>query len=90
MTIRLHPVFKWLLLAVFFAWGTILTVLICGDDNPEMPLTLFDFFIIKILAIMSAYSTYKAAEWCYRKDYFPALVRKYIESCDKMEEDDEI
>lgn len=90
MITRLHPVFQWLLLAAFFAWGTILTVVICGDDNPDMPLSLFDFFLIKAMAGMSAYTTYKAADWCYRKDFFPALVRKYIEECDKMEEEDEL
>lgn len=90
MIIRLHPVLQWLLLAAFFAWGTILTVIICGDDNPDMPLSLFDFFLIKIMAGMSTYTTYKAADWCYRKDFFPALVRKYIEECDKMEEEDEL
>lgn len=90
MTTRLHPVLQWLLLAAFVAWATILMIIICGQENPKIPLSLFDFAVLKVMAGMSAYSTYKAAEWCYRKGYFPALVRKYIESSDKMEEEDEI
>lgn len=87
MTIQFHPISQWLLLAMFFAWGTILTILICGDINPEMPLTLFDFLCMKIMAGMSMYTTYKVGEWCYHKGYLPPLVHKYIEYCKRMEGD---
>ena len=42
MTTRLHPVLQWLLLAAFFAWATILMIIICGQENPKIPLSLFD------------------------------------------------
>ncbi len=85
---QLHPMFQWLLVAAFVVWSCVLMVVIFGEDTPDMPLSIVEFFLIKMMGIASAYSTYKAAEWCYRKDYFPTLVRKYIESCDKMEEDE--
>lgn len=86
----LHPVLQWLLVAAFFAWSTVLLVMIVGEDNPEMQFSLFDFFLIKAMAVCSAYTTYKAGEWCYTRAYFPPVIIKYIEECEKDIEDEEL
>lgn len=87
MTPRLPVPLQWMLTLAFLAWSCILAVVIMGDDSPESPLSLFDFFIIKAMAIGSAYSTYKAANWCYVRDLFPKLVYAYIEQCKKEEDE---
>lgn len=86
MRTNLRPLLQWLILAVFIVLGTILAILICGEENPTKPLSISDFLLIKAIAMVSAYATYKAAKWCYSRDYFPALVHKYFELCDKIEE----
>ncbi len=89
MRTPLHPVLQWLLVVAFVAWFTILLVVIIGEDNPDMPLSIMDFFLIKIMAGCSVYTTYKAGAWCYYHDYFPAIVQAYIDTACE-EEDDEI
>lgn len=86
----LYPVLQWLLTATFVAWSTVLLVMIVGEDSPEMQLSLFDFFLIKAMALCSAYATYKAGEWCYARSYFPPVICKYIEECKKDIEDEEL
>lgn len=78
---------QWGLICLFLVWGCILMVVIFGEDNPNQPLPIVEFFGIKLMGIGSAYATYKAAVWCYVRDMFPALVRKYMEECDKMEDE---
>lgn len=86
----LTPVLQWLLVAAFVAWSTIVFVVIVGEDSPEMQLSLFDFFLLKVMGLCSAYSTYKAGEWFYRRSYFPDIVCKYIEESAKDVEDEEL
>lgn len=86
MTPRLPVILKWMLTAAFFVWSCILIIVIMGEDSPEMTLSLFDFFLIKFMAIGSAYSTYKAANWCYVRNLFPKQVCIYIERCKEEEE----
>lgn len=90
MNIQLPVALKWVLTAVFFGWSCILAVVIIGDDTPDMPLSLFDFFLIKFMAIGAVYSTYKVGEWLYRRSYFPDIVCKYIEESAKDVEDEEL
>lgn len=78
---------KWLLTLAFLVWSCILLVVIAGEDDPEMPLPLFDFFILKVMGGCSAYATYKAANWCYNRDLFPKLVYTYMEQCKKEEDE---
>lgn len=75
----LPTIVQWLLVAAFVAWSTILFVVIVGEDTPDMALSLFEFFLIKAMALGSAYATYKAGKWCYNRSYFPEIVCKYIE-----------
>lgn len=88
MNIHLPVALKWVLTALFFGWSCILAIVIIGEDTPDMPLSLFDFFLIKFMAIGSAYATYKAANWCYDRDLFPRLIYAYIEKCDNMEDEE--
>ncbi len=84
---QLHPLFQWLLVAAFVVWSCALMVVIFGEDTPDMPLSIAEFFLIKMMGIASAYSTYKAGEWCYNREYFPALICKYIETCNEEGEE---
>ena len=87
MKYRLSVALKWVLLAAFFAWSTIIFILIVGEDDPETQWTLSDFFLIKILAICAAYITYRAAVWCYGQDLCPKCIYVYIKKCEEDEED---
>lgn len=44
---------KWLLLIAIFAWGTFAFILLIGDENPEMPMTIWQFFALKVFAIFN-------------------------------------
>lgn len=78
---------KWVLTAVFLVWAAILAIVILGEDSPEMAISFFEFFLVKFMAIGSAYATYKAAKWCYVQGLFPKLINTYIETCQKEEDE---
>lgn len=86
MTYHLPNILKWGLTLAFLAWSCVLTVVILGEDSFDMPMSFFEFFLIKAMAIGSAYATYKAANWCYVRDMFPQYVRTCIEKCEKEED----
>lgn len=80
---------KWALTAAFVVWACVLMVVIFGEDTSDCPFSLFEFFIIKIMGISSAYSTYKAGEWCYKRNLFPTLVNVLLEIDNEDCEEDE-
>lgn len=87
MKYHLPVVLKWVLTAAFFVWAAILTIVILGEDSPESKISFFEFFLVKFMAIGSAYATYKAAKWCYVQGLFPKLINTYIETCEKEEDE---
>lgn len=87
MKYHLPVVLKWVLTAAFFVWAAILTIVILGEDSPESEISFFEFFLVKFMAIGSAYATYKAAKWCYVQGLFPKLINTYIETCKKEEDE---
>ena len=90
MNIHLPVVLKWVLTAAFSGWSCILLMVIIGEESPNIPFSLFSFFLIKFIAIGAAYATLKAANWCYNRDLFPELINAYIEKCNnEAEEEDE-
>lgn len=89
MKLYCQAVVKWALTAAFVVWGCVLMVVIFGEDTSDCPLSLFEFFIIKIMGISSAYSTYKAGEWCYKRNLFPTLVNVFIEIGKEDHKEDE-
>lgn len=87
MTARFTTIaIQWLVAAAFLAWGCILMVFIFGEDSPEMTISFGEFFIIKLMALGSAYSTYKAGVWCYERGLFPTIITKWVETCEAEEE----
>lgn len=78
MNIHLPASLKWVLTAAFFGWSCILLIVIIGEESPNMPLSLFGFFLIKFIAIGAAYATLKAANWCYDRDLFPRLINACV------------
>lgn len=87
MKYHLPVALKWVLTAVFLVWVAILAIVILGEDSPEMAISFFEFFLVKFMAIGSAYATYKAAKWCYVQGLFPKLINTYIETCQKEEDE---
>lgn len=87
MKYHLPVALKWVLTAVFLVWAAILAIVILGEDSPEMAISFFEFFLVKFMAIGSAYATYKAAKWCYVQGLFPKLINTYIETCKKEEDE---
>lgn len=87
MKYHLPVALKWVLTAAFFVWAAILAIVILGEDSPEMAISFFEFFLVKFMAIGSAYATYKAAKWCYVQGLFPKLINTYIEMCKKEEDE---
>lgn len=87
MKYHLPVALKWVLTAAFFVWGTILAIVILGEDSPDMTMSLSEFFLVKFMAVGSAYATYKAAKWCYVQGLFPKVVNTYIETCKKEEDE---
>lgn len=76
---------QWAITAALCAWCCILAIVIFGEESAEMQLSLFEFFVLKLMAAGAAYATYKMAGWCYRKGLLPAVVITYIEHCKEEE-----
>ena len=79
MKLYCKAIWKWALTAAFVGWACVLMVVIFGEDTKDCPISLIEFIVIKIMGIGSAYSTYKAGEWCYKRHLFPTLVYVCIE-----------
>lgn len=74
---------QWAITAVMFGWCCIIAVVILGEESQALNLTVFEFFVIKAMGFCSAYATYKAGEWCYRKGLFPAVLSESIKRCNE-------
>lgn len=75
---------QWGLLIAVVTVGTFAFLFLCGEDSPDNPLTVGQFFIIKAGAISTLYGCYQFGKFLYKNDMLPKSV------IDELGKEDEI
>lgn len=66
-------VFKWALLIVLATWFTFSFIVLIGEENPKNPLTLIQFFFMKVGALASILVTGFCFTRLNEKGFLPDL-----------------
>lgn len=75
---------KWAVLIAVFCWGTFNFLVLAGEENPNEPMLLLMFLIVKSGAMANMYLCYKVCQWLYKKGLLPDYVKKQIEMEDEI------
>jgi hypothetical protein len=69
---RSYPM-KWVYMTVIVFWGILSFILMCGEDTPDNPMTMLEFFELKVLAVVSFGLCLLTARWLDRKGLLPDM-----------------
>lgn len=78
-----HKFVQWAILSVLFGIGLFAFLILAGDDNPEHPMSMVDWFAIKLAAGAALYACVLAGKYLYRLGLLPVM----DEDFEKEEED---
>ncbi len=68
---------QWSLLTVLTLWGMLAFLILAGEDNPEAPISLTEFFLWKLAALINLGAVVFVGKWCNKKGWLPDL-EKYF------------
>lgn len=66
---------KWALLIIIAAWFSVSVIVLFGEENPNYPLTLFQFMFLKMGALASVVATGWLHSKLQEKGYLPNVSR---------------
>lgn len=72
-TITLKQVGQWSLLTVLALWGIFAFIFLAGEDNPDMPMSLLAFIVIKVVALINLVACYQVGKVFNKKGWLPDL-----------------
>lgn len=78
-----HKYIQWAILTVLFGIGFFAFLILAGNENPEHPMSIADWFAIKIAAGAALYACVLLGKYLYRLGILPVL----DEDMEKEEED---
>lgn len=58
-------------MAGLFLWAVVSMFLLLGDENPEQPMSLSRFLIVKGLGVASFYALIQTCRMLYKAGYLP-------------------
>lgn len=64
--------------------GTVAGMMIVGEEDPDSPMTMGEFFLLKAAAFIAIYLCYRLGKYLYENGMFP----KYI--IDELNKEEEI
>lgn len=64
---------QWAILTALLAWGMLSFIVLAGEENPQKPLSLLDFFLIKLGAFSSLAACYCVGRVLNRAGYLPEI-----------------
>lgn len=77
--------FKWVILAILIVWGSISFLFLCGDDNPDSPMSTGRFLLVKAIAMASLCLAWKVGSKAEDLGFLPD---SWTHIADKFEEED--
>ncbi len=69
---RSYPM-KWVYMTVIVFWGILSFILMCGDEAPGHPLTIGEFVVMKVAAVISFGLCLATARWLDSKGLLPEM-----------------
>ena len=78
-TITLKQVGQWSLLIVLAIWGMFAFIILVGEDNPEMPMSLTQFILLKAGALVNISAVGIIAKRCNKRGWLPDLEKLLTE-----------
>ena len=69
---RSYPM-KWVYMTVIVFWGLLSVILMCGEETPDHPLTIGEFVVIKVAAVVSFGLCCVTARWLDSKGLLPEM-----------------
>lgn len=82
------PVIQYAILAALCLFAAVAVIIIFGEEDPNKPMSLFEFFVLKGLAVFALYGMYNFGVWLKAHDMIPARVLAFLAKCE--EEEDEL
>lgn len=64
---------QWVICSAIFTVGILSFLVLCGEDNPEKPMSLTQFFAYKIGAGVVIYFCYQLGRYCESKGLLPEM-----------------
>lgn len=64
-------IIQWAVYVAIAAWALVSFCVIAGDENPDAPMSLNRFCIIKLMAAASLYACYRVGKICCRRGLLP-------------------
>lgn len=64
---------QWAILSALFVWGLLSFILLAGEEDPQRPLSLQDFFLIKFGALTSLAACCYVGKLLNRAGYLPEI-----------------
>lgn len=77
-----HKFVQWAIVSILFGVGFLAFMVVAGDDNPEQPLPLWDWFMIKGIAAAVIYACYRAGKHLYNLGLLPVMDDDLLEEED--------
>ena len=68
---------QWALLTVLCIWGLIAFVFLCGEENPNMPLSVSLFLLIKAIAFVNLLACVLIGKHLNKKGWLPNLEKHF-------------
>ncbi len=78
-TITLKQVGQWSLLTILIIWGMLAFIVLAGEDNPEMPMSLTQFILLKAGALVNISAVGIIAKRCNKRGWLPDLEKLLTE-----------
>ncbi len=78
-SIKLKQVGQWSLLTLLTTWGMFAFLFLAGEDNPDMPMALSLFLLIKVIAFINLVVCYQVGKYFNKRGWLPDL-EKYFGS----------
>ncbi len=68
-----HKLIQWAIVTALFGVGFIALLVVAGDDDPENPLPLGKWFLIKATAAAVGYACYRFGRYLYNLGLLPVM-----------------
>ncbi len=76
-SITKRDVGQWSLLTVLTLWGMLAFLVLAGEDNPEAPISLTEFFLWKLAALINFGAAVLVGKWCDKHGWLPDLEKHF-------------
>ena len=82
---KMRTLLQYAILAGLFIIGTIAILMILGEEAPDSQLSLFEFFVLKILAGFTLFGIYHAGVWFKNHNLLPLSFIRELEAAKEEE-----